>query len=74
MMGHTWYYHRFIRRYANIIAPMKNILKKLDVFEWTSKCDKVFDILKENLNTTPILIFMNWKNEFNVHVDTSGIG
>ena len=33
----------------------------------------MFDILKENLSTTPILIFSNWKNEFHVHVDSSGI-
>jgi hypothetical protein len=43
------------------------------VFQWTTKCDKVFDILKENLSTTPILIFLNWENEFHVHVDVSGI-
>jgi hypothetical protein len=29
--------------------------------------------LKENLSTTPILIFPNWENEFHVHVDSSGI-
>ena len=28
MLGHTGYYRRFIRRYANIIAPLENILKK----------------------------------------------
>jgi hypothetical protein len=28
MLGHTWYYRKFIRRYANITAPLENILKK----------------------------------------------
>jgi hypothetical protein len=73
MLGHTGYYHRFIRRYANITAPMENILNKAEVFQWTPECDKVFEILKEKLNTTPILIFPNWENEFHVHVDASGI-
>jgi hypothetical protein len=51
MLGHTWYYRRFIRRYENITAPLENLLKKSEVFQWTPECDKVFDILKENLKT-----------------------
>jgi hypothetical protein len=52
---------------------MENILTKFEVFQWTPECDKVFDILKETLSTTPILIFPNWENEFHVHVDASSI-
>jgi hypothetical protein len=59
MLGHTGYYHRFIRRYTNITAPMENLLKNVETFQWTPKCDKVFETLTENLNTTPILIFPN---------------
>jgi hypothetical protein len=72
-LGHIGYYHRFIKRYAKITAPMENILKKSEVFQWTPEWDKAFDILKENLITTPILIFPNQENEFHVHVDASGI-
>jgi len=43
------------------------------MFQWTPKCDEEFETLKENLNTTPILISPNWENEFHVHVDASGI-
>jgi hypothetical protein len=59
MLGHTGYYHRFIRRYANITAPMENLLKKAEMFQWTRECDKSFETLKENLNTTSILVFPN---------------
>jgi hypothetical protein len=72
-LGHIGYYRRFIRRYANIIASLENILKTAEVFQWTPECDKAFEILKEKLNTTPILIFPNWENDFHVHVDASGI-
>jgi hypothetical protein len=72
-LGHTGYYRRFIKIYANITTPLENILKKLEVFQWTPECDKAFDILKEKVNTTPILIFPNWENEFHVHVHASGI-
>jgi hypothetical protein len=72
-LGHIGYYRRFIKRYATITAPLENLLKKSEVFQWLLECDKVFDILKEKLITTPILIFPNWENEFHVHVDASGI-
>jgi hypothetical protein len=52
---------------------MENLLKKAEVFQWTLECDKAFNILKENLSTTPILIFPNWENEFHVHVDALAI-
>ena len=28
-----WYYLRFIKRYANITAPLENLLKKSEVFQ-----------------------------------------
>ena len=43
------------------------------MFQWTLECDQAFDILKEKLSTTPILIFPNWEKEFHVHVDALGI-
>jgi hypothetical protein len=58
-LGHIGYYHRFIRRYANITAPFENLLKKAEMFQWTPECDKAFKTLKENLNTSPTLIFPN---------------
>jgi hypothetical protein len=45
-LGHTGYYRRFIRRYAIITAPLEKLLKKYELFRWTPKCDKSFDILK----------------------------
>jgi hypothetical protein len=73
MLGHTGYYRRFIKRYVNNTAPMENLLKKSEVFQWTLECDKEFNSLKENLIPIPILIFPNSENEFHVHVDASGI-
>jgi len=48
-------------------------LNKFELFRWTPECDKEFEILKEKLSTTPILIFINWEIEFHVHVDASSI-
>ena len=73
MLGHTGYYRRFIRRYANITGPLENLLKKDETFQWTPECDKAFETLKKKLIIAPILIFPNWENEFHVHVDASRI-
>jgi hypothetical protein len=59
MPRHTGYYRRFIRRYANITAPLENLLKKDETFQWNLECDKAFETLKDKLNTSPILIFSN---------------
>jgi hypothetical protein len=57
-LGHTGYYRRFIRRCANITTPLENLLKKDEMFQWTLKCDKSFETLKEKLITAPIPIFL----------------
>ena len=72
-LGHTGYYRKFIKGYAQITAPMENKLKKDIKFEWTPECQESLDILKENMVTAPILVFPNWSKEFHVHVDASSI-
>jgi hypothetical protein len=56
-MGHTGYYMKFIKRYAHITAPMKKILKKDIRFQCNEDCQQGLDTLKENMVTTPILVF-----------------
>ena len=53
--------------------PMEKLLKKDDTFCWNNDCKKSLDILKEKMVTVPILVFLNWKKEFHVHVDASCI-
>jgi hypothetical protein len=37
-LGHTRYYMKFIKGYAQITAPMKKLLKKYFWFSWTEEC------------------------------------
>jgi hypothetical protein len=67
--GHTGYYKKFIKGYAQITTPMEKILKKDNKFQWTKECQQSFDTLKQKMVTTPILVFLDWSKEFNVHVD-----
>ncbi len=56
-LGHTGYYRKFIKGYAQITAPMEEKLKKYTDFEWTPECQESLNILKEKMVTALILVF-----------------
>ena len=70
---HTGYDRKFIKGYAQVTVPMEKLLKHVVKYEWTEECQKSLDILKEKMVTTPILVFLDWKRPFHVHVDASSI-
>ena len=72
-LGHIGYYRKFIKGYAKIIAPMEKLLKHDVKFKWTEECQQSLEILKERMVTTPILVFLDWKLPFHVHVDASSM-
>ncbi len=72
-LGHTKYYQKFIKGYAQITVPMEKLLKKDVKFQWTEECQQSLDTLKEKMVTTPILVFSDWDKPFHVHVDSSSI-
>jgi hypothetical protein len=59
MLGHIGYHCRFIKRYASITTPLEKLPNNSEAFRWAVECDKAFDILKEKLNTTPIIVYPN---------------
>ena len=73
VLGHTCYYRKFIRGYAAITAPMEKLLKKDAKFQWTIECQEILDKLKTAMAIVPILVFLDWKKEFHVHVDALSI-
>jgi len=72
-LGHTRYYRKFIKIYGQTATLMQKMLKKDVTFCWDDDCRKSLDILKEKMVIAPILVFLNWKKEFHVHVDVSCI-
>ena len=46
-------------------------MKKDTKFEWNKYFQGSLDKLKHKMATAPILIFLDWKKEFHVHVDAS---
>jgi hypothetical protein len=72
-LGHTGYYRKFIKGYAQITAPMEKLLRKDTKFQWNEDCQHGLDTLKEKMVTAPILVFPDWEKTFHVHVDASAI-
>ena len=72
-LGHRRYYRKFIKGYALITTPMEKLLRKDMNFQWNDECQHDLDTLKENMVTTPILVFPDWEKTFHVHVDASTI-
>jgi hypothetical protein len=72
-LGHTGYYRKFIKGFAQITTPMENLLKKDCQFSWTGECQWSFNTLKEKMVIAPILVFPDWTREFHVHVDAYSI-
>jgi len=48
-------------------------IKKDATFYWDEECQHSLDVLKEKMVTTLILVFLDWKKEFHVHIDFSCI-
>ncbi len=88
-VGFAGYYRQFIRGYATLVAPLYRLTsgdpkkKKrgkrgtsgpAKPFEWSEKCEKAFEALKERLITAPVLAYPNYSLTFVLQTNASGEG
>jgi hypothetical protein len=68
------FYRKFIRNFSGICVPiMDTIKKKHKSFNWTTKVEKIFRVLKEKITKQPILVLPYFKKIFQVRCDASGV-
>lgn len=67
------YYRRFIKNFADIIAPLNKLLRKETVFKWDDTCQKSFETLKRKLLSPQILQFPDYQNDFIITTDASKV-
>ncbi len=69
--GMAQFYRCFIKNFVLIMAPLTKLMKKIEPFIWTTKCQEAQDQIKQKYIEAPILIPSNWQLEFHVHTNTS---
>ena len=75
-LGLTNYYRRFVKNYANIAAPLYQLLHQDVPFKWTDECHSAFKDLKSRLVSQPIIGYADMGKDFYLTTDASitGIG
>ena len=75
-LGFTGYYRKFIAEYAEVAAPLYNLLKKKTAnkgkLNWTSQCQQSFQSLKQKLIHFTTLSYPDWTKQFILDSDCSG--
>ena len=73
-LGLTGYYRKFVPRFADISRPLTTLTKKDAKFEWTSACQKSFELLKEALCGEPVLKYADTSRLYTLYTDASKYG
>ena len=73
-LGLTGYYQKFVPRFADISRPLTTLMKKDTKFEWTSACQKSFELLKEALCGEPVLKYADTSKPYTLYTDASKYG
>jgi hypothetical protein len=72
-LGLASFYHRFVKDFSTIVAPMKDLTKNDVPFAWGTGQQDAFDCLKNLLTSAPLLALPNFAKQFEVECDASGI-
>ena len=70
-LGLTGYYRKFVPRFTDISRPLTTLMKKDEKFEWTSACQKSFELLKKALCGEPILKYADTSKPYTLYTDAS---
>ncbi|GKD50193.1 reverse transcriptase domain-containing protein [Tanacetum coccineum] len=55
-LGHAGFYRRFIKNFSKIARPLPKLLEKETPFKFNDECHKAFNLLKEKLTCTPVIM------------------
>ena len=63
LLGFIGYYHKFVRNYERIVAPLTTLTKK-GTFSWTPEGTQDFKEIKEEMCKSPVSTMPNFKKTF----------
>lgn len=70
-LGMCNYYRKFIPHYADLAAPLNELLRKDQTWTWTPNEQLAFETLKQRLQTTPVLSLADPTLPYRVETDCS---
>lgn len=75
-LGLAGYYRRFIKYFGIMSKPLSDLLRKGQIFVWTSTTEQAFQALKYALTSAPVLVLPDFHKTFVIETDASdkGIG
>jgi hypothetical protein len=71
LLGLDWEFEN--QAIINLKTRKMKFIKKDTKFQWNESCQQGLDTMKENMVTSPILVFPDWEKTFHVHVCASAI-
>ena len=73
-LGLTNYCARFIKDYAKMCQPLRELTHKDKAWEWTDDCEKSFKMLKAKLCGDTVICYYDPSKPVSVQVDASPVG
>ena len=70
-LGLIGYYRKFVPKFADIARPLTNLTKQDVKFNWTEKCQKTFQLLKDMLLKEPVLKYPDPSKPYTLFTDAS---
>ena len=74
LLGVSGFYRKFVPHYATITAPITELLKKDQIFEWTEEHDQALSRLKEAIAKDITLALPDFTKDFIIYSDASQTG
>lgn len=68
------FYRRHIPGFADLSAPMNELLKKRNAFIWSNECEESFNKLKEATVKAFTLVIPDGNTKYNLYTDASEVG
>ena len=70
-LGFVNFYRKFVGNYAEIVAPLMELMKKNVLYQWGATHQMAFDVIKKCFTQQPVLVMPDPVKLFIVKMDTS---